>query len=43
MKVYAAPFEKIVNLADARLGTKIHSVTYDWFADANRLFQPTPA
>ena len=32
-----------VNLADARLGTKIVSVTDDWFADANRLFQPTPA
>ncbi|MCF5032643.1 allantoicase, partial [Pseudomonas syringae] len=43
MKVYAAPFEKFVNLADARLGTKILSVTDDWFADANRLFQPTPA
>jgi allantoicase len=43
MKAYAAPFEKFVNLADARLGTKILSVTDDWFADANRLFQPTPA
>jgi allantoicase len=43
MKAYAAPFEKFVNLADARLGTKIISVTDDWFADANRLFQPTPA
>jgi allantoicase len=43
MKAYAVPFEKFVNLADARLGTKILSVTDDWFADANRLFQPTPA
>lgn len=43
MKAYAVPFEKFVNLADARLGTKIISVTDDWFADANRLFQPTPA
>ncbi len=43
MKAYAAPFEKFVNLADARLGTRIISVTDDWFADANRLFQPTPA
>jgi allantoicase len=43
MKEYAAPFEKFVNLADARLGTRILSVTDDWFADANRLFQPTPA
>ncbi len=44
MKVYAAPFEKFVNLADARLGTKILSVTDDWFADANRLFQrPRPS
>ena len=43
MKAYAVPFEKFVNLADARLGTKIVSVTDDWFADANRLFQPTPA
>ncbi|GAB7531805.1 allantoicase [Pseudomonas sp. 3A(2025)] len=43
MKVHAAPFEKYVNLADARLGTRILSVTDDWFADANRLFQPHPA
>ena len=43
MKVYAAPFEKFVNLADARLGTRILSVTDDWFGDANRLFQPTSA
>jgi allantoicase len=42
MKAHAVPFEKFVNLADARLGTKIISVTDDWFADANRLFQPTP-
>lgn len=43
MKAYAAPFEKFVNLADARLGTRALSVTDDWFADVNRLFQPTPA
>ena len=43
MKAQPLPFEKFVNLADARLGTKIISVTDDWFADANRLFQPTPA
>ncbi|WP_120997951.1 allantoicase [Stutzerimonas urumqiensis] len=43
MKTYAVPFEKYVNLADARLGTKAISVTDDWFADVNRLFQPTPA
>ena len=43
MKTYAAPFEKYLNLADARLGTKALSVTDDWFADVNRLFQPTPA
>ena len=43
MKAQPVPFEKFVNLADARLGTKIISVTDDWFADANRLFQPTPA
>jgi allantoicase len=43
MKSYAVPFEKYVNLADARLGTKAISVTDDWFADVNRLFQPTPA
>ena len=43
MKRYAAPFEKYVNLADARLGTRALSVTDDWFADVNRLFQPTPA
>jgi len=43
MKAYAVPFEKYVNLADARLGTKAISVTDDWFADVNRLFQPTPA
>jgi len=43
MKAYAVPFEKYVNLADARLGTRAISVTDDWFADVNRLFQPTPA
>lgn len=43
MKAYAAPFEKFVNLADARLGTQAVSVTDDWFADVNRLFQPHAA
>jgi allantoicase len=43
MKAYAAPFQKYVNLADARLGTRALSVSDDWFADVNRLFQPTPA
>ncbi|MFZ3152779.1 MAG: allantoicase, partial [Pseudomonas sp.] len=42
MKAYAVPFEKYVNLADARLGTQAIAVTDDWFADVNRLFQPTP-
>jgi allantoicase len=36
-------FEKLLNLADARLGTVALSVTDDWFADVNRLFQHTPA
>ena len=36
-------FEKYLNLADARLGTVALSVTDDWFADVNRLFQHTPA
>jgi len=36
-------FEKYINLADARLGTKALYVTDDWFADVNRMFQPEPA
>ncbi|MFC6670962.1 allantoicase [Marinobacterium aestuariivivens] len=36
-------FEKYINLADARLGTKAIYVTDDWFADVNRLFNPEPA
>lgn len=43
MNAYAAPFEKYLNLADARLGTRALSVSDDWFADVNRLFQPHPA
>jgi allantoicase len=39
----AANFEKYLNLADARLGTVAVSVTDDWFADVNRLFQPHDA
>ncbi|TLX56292.1 allantoicase [Stutzerimonas nosocomialis] len=41
MKTYAAPFEKYVNLADARLGTKAIHVTDDWFAAVDRMLQPT--
>jgi allantoicase len=40
MRTYAAPFEKYVNLADARLGTKAVSVTDDWFAAVDRMLQP---
>lgn len=36
----AAPFTRYLNLADARLGTRALSVTDDWFAEVNRLFQP---
>jgi allantoicase len=43
MKAYVAPFEKHLNLADARLGTRALWVSDDWFADVNRLFQPHPA
>ncbi|WP_263138940.1 allantoicase [Pseudomonas sp. RIT-PI-AD] len=41
MKAYAAPFEKYLNLADARLGTRALSVTDDWFAAVDRMLQPT--
>lgn len=43
MKTQTSAFEKYLNLADARLGTRAISVTDDWFADVNRLFQATPA
>ena len=43
MRSYNAPFEKFVNLADERLGSKVISVTDEWFAAANRMLQPTPA
>ncbi|WP_432698103.1 allantoicase [Marinobacterium sp. YM272] len=36
-------FEKMINLADARLGTESIFVTDDWFADVNRMFQPEAA
>lgn len=36
-------FDKYLDLADARLGTVALSVTDDWFADVNRLFQHTAA
>jgi allantoicase len=36
-------FQRLLNLADARLGTVALSVTDDWFADVNRLFQPQDA
>jgi len=43
MRTYNAPFEKFVNLADERLGSKVISVTDEWFAAASRMLQPTPA
>ncbi|MWV17842.1 allantoicase [Pseudomonas sp. L-22-4S-12] len=43
MKTHAAPFEKYLNLADARLGTRALSVSDDWFAPVERMLQPTPA
>jgi len=43
MRSYNAPFDKFVNLADERLGSKVISVTDEWFAAANRMLQPTPA
>jgi len=36
-------FQKYLNLADSRLGTKVISVSDDWFADANRMLNPEPA
>lgn len=41
MSMLPATFCKFLNLADARLGTVALSVTDDWFADVNRLFQHT--
>lgn len=38
----SAEFEKYINLADARLGSKVLSVTDDWFAAADRMLQATP-
>lgn len=35
-------FEKYLNLADARLGTKALFVTDDWFAAVDRMLQPEP-
>ena len=32
-------FQKYINLADARLGSKVISVTDDWFAAADRMLQ----
>lgn len=40
MRKYAAPFEKYLNLADARLGTRALFVTDDWFAPVERMLQP---
>ncbi|QTF58235.1 allantoicase [Stutzerimonas frequens] len=40
---YTHNFQRLLNLADARLGTVALSVTDDWFADVNRLFQPHDA
>jgi len=39
----SASFEKFVNLADARLGTKSIYVSDDWFAEVNRMLQPDAA
>ena len=39
-RTYAAPFETYVNLADARLGSRVVEVTDDWFAAADRMLQP---
>lgn len=39
----SATFQKYINLADARLGSEVIFVTDDWFADANRMLQPTEA
>ncbi|MFB9886254.1 allantoicase [Balneatrix alpica] len=33
-------FMKFINLADARLGSKVIFVTDDWFAEADRMLQP---
>ena len=41
MSTTSITFTQYLNLADARLGTKALSVTDDWFADVNRLFQHT--
>ncbi len=35
-----ADFQKYINLADARLGTRSLYVTDDWFAEVNRMLQP---
>ncbi|AJE21860.1 allantoicase [Azotobacter chroococcum] len=40
-RTYDAPFEKYLNLADARLGTRALYVTDDWFAPVERMLQPT--
>lgn len=36
-------FTRLLNLADARLGTVATYVTDDWFADVNRMLQSEPA
>jgi allantoicase len=41
MSMTPATFSKFLNLADARLGTLALSVTDDWFAGVDRLFQHT--
>lgn len=40
MQTIENPFKRMLNLADARLGTKAIYVTDDWFADVNRMLQP---
>ncbi len=37
-----ATFEKYINLADSRLGTRSIFVTDDWFAAVDRMLQPEP-
>ena len=35
-------YNRLVNLADARLGARAIYVTDDWFAEVNRMLDPTP-
>lgn len=42
MQAIENPYKRMLNLADARLGTEAIFVTDDWFADVNRMLQPEP-